>query len=134
MMIPVPQLRSSAANTPGRRNEPCIVPFMNFRSSRSLKTVDYGRQFTGVVLPDCGRLGSGYGRNYESSPNPLFGTALWRPLYKGRRSAAPRPRFQGAIFPKQLSLFYGGSTGFGKGVLRYVQRHYACPSFPCGAQ
>lgn len=55
-------------------------------------------------------------------------------VYKGRRSAAPRPRFQGAIFPKQLSLFYGGSTGFGKGVLRYVQRHYACPSFPCGAQ
>ena len=39
-----------------------------------------------------------------------------------------------SVFPKQLSLFYGGSTGFGKGVLRYVQRHHTSPCFPCGAQ
>ena len=54
---------------------------------------------------------------YESSPNPLFGAALWRPLYKGRRSAAVRLRLQGSVFPKVLSLFYGGSEGFGKDVL-----------------
>ena len=37
--------------------------------------------------------------------------------HKGRRSAAVRLRLQGSVFPKVLSIFYGGGKGFGKDVL-----------------